>query len=162
MISYRLDSLTIGTIAVAALDAWTTYYFITHGLGVEKNAILASLAQHSLLWIPVHTLMRALLVPMMPDVCRQTFASSLLTAHSLLAGNNLSGISIGRFILVDTIGFAAVVGISASVGVITFIYQLATKHSSCASVAYSTALVMVWLIILSAVEGVFYLIGRSL
>ncbi len=161
-ITYRLDLLTLSTIAATALDAWTTYYFIAHGLGVETNPILGPLAKHSLIWIPVYGSTPALLIPTMPDVCRQTFAIPYLAAGVLLGINNLCGIQLGWFALIDSLGFYNVQAALIGTGVIAFMYKLAATFTSWTSAARSTAIVVSWLAAFGAIETLFYFTGRIL
>lgn len=161
-VSYRLDALTIAAIAAAALDAWTTYYFIAHGLGSEANPILAPLARHSLVWIPIYLLAQPLLIPVMPDVCRQSFATGVLAAGLICGINNLCGIYGGRYILVDVVGFPAIVAITVLLGVLVFAYQLLSKEAGRELVLRSLAIAVCWIVILVAVDAAFYLVANLL
>jgi hypothetical protein len=157
MASYRLDALTIAAIAAAAFDAWTTYYFMAYDLGLEANPILASLARHSLIWIPVYLMAQPLLIPAMPDICRQSFAIGVLTASLLCGINNLCGIYAGKYILVDLLGFPAIVAASVLLGLLTFVYQLLSKEAGRKLALRSVAIAVLWIVIFVAVDGTFYL-----
>ena len=156
MVSYRLDALALAAIAAATLDSWTTYYFIAHGLGVEANPILAPLARHSLIWVPDYLLAKPLLIPAMPDVCRQAFATGFLAASLLCGINNLCGIYAGKFILVDLLGFPAIVAVSVLSGLLVFVYQLLSKGAGRELVLRSVAIAVCWIIIFIAVDATFY------
>ena len=157
MASYRLDALTIAAIAAAALDAWTTYYFMAYDLGFEANPILASLSRHSLIWIPVYLMAQPLLIPAMPDICRQSFAIGVLTASLLCGINNLCGIYASKYILVDLFGFPAIVAVSVLLGLLAFVYQLLSTKADRKLALRSVAMAVLWIVIFVAVDATFYL-----
>jgi hypothetical protein len=160
-ISHRLDAYTLTAILAAALDAWTTGYFLVHRLGVETNPILAPLVRHSLVWIPIVLLSRPLLIPLLPDVCRQAFAVFYITTGTLFAINNASGILAGSYFLVEVFSFESVIIAGLMFGVITFAgYLLVRKGQPTAARAVAQALV--WIAIFAAFDGIFALIGHSL
>ncbi len=148
--------------AATALDAWTTYFLLSGGLGVEKNPVLAPLAQHSLLWVPVYLFTPTLLVPAMPDVCRQSFAAFYLGLGLLLGINNLRGIVAGSFFLIDGVGFPAVVAACLFVGATVFAVQLSTASARKASLRQHLAVVVVWTTFFCFFEGLYYVAGRHL
>ena len=162
MVSYRLDALTIAAIAAASLDAWTTYYFISHSLGVETNPILAPLAPHSLIWIPIFLLAKPLLIPAMPDVCRQSFATGFLAGGLIFGMNNLCGIYAGKYILVDRFGFPAITAVCMVLGTIAFGYQLVAKNTGRAWVLRSLAIAIGWIALFAIVDATFYFVAQSL
>jgi hypothetical protein len=161
-VSYRLDALTIAAIAAATLDAWTTYYFIAHGLGTEANPVLATLARHSLIWIPIYLLAQPILIPAMPDVCRQPFATGFLAAGLLCGINNLFGIYAGTYIVVDRLGFPAIVTICMLLGLLTFIYQLFSKGTGRELALRSLVIAACWIIVFIALDAMFYLAAQLL
>lgn len=157
MVTYQLDVLTIAAIAAATLDAWTTYYFIAHNLGVETNAVLAPLARHSLIWIPTYLLAKPLLIPAMPDVSRQAFAIGFLASGLLFGVNNLCGIYAGKYILVDHFGFPAIAVACFLLGILAFLYQLIIKNAGRSSNLRFLAIALLWLGVLAGVDAAFYL-----
>jgi hypothetical protein len=161
-VSYRLDALALAAIAAAALDAWTTYYFIAHDLGFEANPVLAPLARHSLIWIPAYILAQPLLIPMVPDVCRQSFATGFLVAGLLCGINNLCGIYAGRYILVDLFGFPVLVAVSVLAGMAAFVYQLVSNGADRDLIRRSVAAGARWIVIFCAMDATFYLVAQLL
>lgn len=159
---YRLDALTGAMLAATALDAWTTYYFLSHGLGVEMNPVLAPLVQQSLVWVPVYLLTPTLLVPAMPEVCRQSFAVFYLAIGLLFSINNLGGIYAGSFALVDSVGFQAIRGFGLFLGALAFIGLLDFANAAKPSALRCTAIALVWIPVFGAIEGLFYVASRFL
>jgi hypothetical protein len=160
-ISYRLDALTFAAIAAAALDAWTTYYFLAHNLGVEKNAVLALLAQHSLAWVPVFIMSRPLFIPFLPEVCRQTFAVFFLTVGLLFGLNNLGGIFAGSYFIVDIFSFASVIISGLFFGALTFVFQLVTNATG-RSLPGSIAIVVAWIGVFISFDFAFRVLAQFL
>jgi hypothetical protein len=158
-VSCQLDALTFAAIVAASLDTWTTYYFIAHRLGIEKNANLALLAEHSLLWIPIVILSPPLLIPILPEVCRQSFAAFYLTLGLLFGLNNLAGIYAGRYILVDVFSFESVVISALFAGAAMLVYQLATNPIQ-RSLARSAAILAAWIAVFVSLDFVFHAIAR--
>ena len=102
---YHLNGLTLAMLAAALLDTATTSYFLSTGVGYEANPVLAPLASVSLWWVPTYLLLRPLVTPLMPDVSRQTFAVSQCLIGTLCGLNNLSGIFLDYYFIVDNVGF---------------------------------------------------------
>jgi len=157
MVSYRLDALSLAAIAAATLDTCTTYYFLAHDLGVETNPILAPLARHSFLWIPIYLLAKPLLIPAMPDACRSAFAVGYLASGLLLGLKNLGGIYFGKFFLIDYLGFTATVIACAGLGVGAFLFPLIQRNAGRASSIQSVAIALGWTAAFIAVDAAFYL-----
>ena len=149
-------------LAATALDVWTTYYVLSHGLGVEMNPVLGPLVQRSLIWVPVYLLTNPLLIPAMPDVCRQSFAVFYLAIGLLFSINNLCGIYAGNSVLVDCVGFQAVRGLALLLGALTFAVRLANPSAAKLSAVRSTVILLGWIAVLSVIEWLFYLASRFL
>ena len=159
--SYRLDFLTVGMIAATALDAATTYYFISRGVGQELNPVLGPLTERSLIWIPIYFAIPTLLVPAMPDVCRQTFAVPHLIGGLVFGMNNLGVILSGQAPILDAIGYYNLEAAVLLIGLLTFAYQVKTRSKDWASAIKSTRTVFTWIVAIAFLEGVFYLAGHT-
>jgi hypothetical protein len=149
-------------LAATALDVATTCYFLSRGLGVEMNRVLAPLAQRSLIWVPVYLFARPLFVPTMPGVVRESFAAHYLAVGLLISINNLCGILLGTYVLVDNLGLAAVQGGGMLIAATTFVARLSARKTTWKLTAQCIGLALVWLAAFVVIEGGFSLLGRLL
>lgn len=157
---FRFDRLTVAMLLAAILDSVTTYYFLSRRLGIELNPILAPLASHSLLWIPVCIVMPKLLVGVMTPPSRQAFASYFLTLCSTFALNNLIGICGGQY-FIDIIGYRTVQVAALVVAIACFQRQL---HAGCSNRKSRTQAVKIaacWIGVYLLIDGAFLVASRT-
>ncbi len=156
LVPYRVDWLVLAAIVVSFLDSITICVFHTSRTGVITDPILAPLANHSLAWIPVYRLAVPLLIPIMPNVCRQSFAVFYLFVGLLFGINNLSGHYLGRFVFVDSIGLYPTVGICFLFASLAFCVRLASSRNTAQSFGNTAA----WLVLAVMLQGIFFAVGR--
>jgi hypothetical protein len=148
--------------AAMALDAATTCFFLSRGLGVEMNPVLAPLVQQSLIWVPVYLFAQPLLVPTMPEVVRESFAAYYLAVGLLFGINNLCGMLLGTYVLVDNLGFEAVRAGGLIVAATTFAGRLAARKTTWKSAGQCIAIALLWIAVFAVIERGFSLAGRLL
>ena len=119
-VPYRLDWLVSSAIAFTVLVSYGTYLVQSNGTGVIVDPILSRLVAHSVIWIPIYRLGSPILLPLMPDVARQTYGVLFLSIGVLFSINNLSGHYFGNFVFVDNLGFFPTVGFCFGLALIVF------------------------------------------
>ena len=157
-VPYRLDWLVWAAIGASLLDSISICIFQSKGTGAIGDLILAPLAAHSLAWIPIYRLAVPLLIPMMPNVCRQSFAVFYLSVGVVFCVNNLSGHYLGTFVFVDSVGLYPTLAICFVLGFLTFCVQSARSGS----LARSIRIAVTWLALAVIIQGIFFAVGRSI
>jgi hypothetical protein len=112
-------------LSAALLDAVTTWFTLSHRLGVESNHLAAVLFRHSTFWIPVFLLILPSLVPFLPEIPRRTLAIFFLTLQLLAGLNNLGGILFHHYMIAEYLGRSLVYGVSLSLSAWFFLSALA-------------------------------------
>ena len=84
---YRMDLLVLAALLVNAVGTGIVYSLLD-GFVALSDPVLAALIEKSVLWLPIYRLLPILLLPAMPDVCRQTFASFYLAVGILFGVND--------------------------------------------------------------------------
>jgi hypothetical protein len=158
--AYRLDPLVIAMFAGVLLDTGTTWYFVSHHCGVEKNPTLAPLIRHSLIWIPIYLLCRPLMVPFIPDICRFAFSIYFGLQGLSFGLNNLSGILCGRYFLVDQVGSPAVHGVVLLFSIIIFVWRLSETANNEQDWQPQLLVGLRWLAIFMLLELAFFAVRR--
>jgi hypothetical protein len=157
---YHLDPLVLVMFAAVILDTCTTWFFVSHHCGVEKNPTLAPLVRHSLIWIPIYLLCRPLMVPFIPDTCRFAFSIYFGLQGLLFGLNNLSGILCGRYFLVDQVGSPAVHGACLLFSITVFIWRFSETANNEQDWQPQLLAGLRWLAIFMLLELGFFAVGR--
>jgi hypothetical protein len=91
--------------------------------GTEANFILKDLISISIWFIPIYLLStNALFIPFLSEVLRKTFSYTFGFVSISLALNNFSLLVFNNAVLVDTIGFNAIVILFVLFGLAMFVY----------------------------------------
>lgn len=114
----------------ASLDSATTWWVLSHRLGVEANPVAAALFGHSWWWIPPYLLLRPLLVPFLPKLPRVAFGWFYMLLGLTAGGNNLCGILFHRFFLVQRFGIWGVTLFWIVFACALFLFILRQCHGS--------------------------------
>ena len=152
---YRLDRLVIAAVLASMVNAVSICIFHSHGTGVIGTPILTPLAAQSIVWIPIVCLAGPILIPSMPDVCRQTFATLFLSVGVTFSINNLSGHYLGKFIFVETYGIYPTFTFCLLPAFATLGVTLVRARDRLLAVGHMVA----WALIIAAIYGAFFLLG---
>ena len=156
---YRLDFFPVMAIITALLDALTTFWFVANGSGVEMNAVLAPLIQHSVVWIFIYIFARPLIIPLLPDLSRIVIAVFFFTVSLIFGASNLSCILLGDYFATRLFRFYGVLAFSAAMAFAAYLYQC-IKLIGSGNWAFNTILLLVFVASFIAIEYVFFAIGR--
>ena len=155
---YRLDGWAIAAISASVLDSVSIGLLLSQGTGVIRDPILGPLAARSLLWIPVYRLAVPLLIPLMPKVCRQSFAVFYLAVGLLFSINNFSGHYAGWFVFVDSFGLY----VSLALCLIPATQAFGVYSMRAGDFARSLRTTLAWIAFAFMIQAAFLGISRSI
>ena len=122
-LTYTIDFPVLLLFFSVFLDVISTSLFVTLNIGTEANFILRDLISISIWFIPIYLLStNALFIPFLSEVLRKTFSYSFGFVSAMLALNNFSLLAFNYAVLVDTIGFNAMLMLSVLFGITIFVY----------------------------------------
>ena len=154
----RIDWLVCATFAVSLLSSIAIYLYHSAGTGMIGDPILARLAEHSVVWIPIYRLSPALLICFMPNGVRQSFAIFSLVVGTLSCVNDFGGHFFGRYLVLEAITITTAFSLCLS---LSCLYSV-TLFLSSSNRRRLTRNTLGWLAVVLAVEGVFFAIGRTM
>ncbi len=155
---YRWEWWALAATAATCLDVVAIWQFHTHGTGAIGDPILAPLAAQSAWWIPVYRLAVPLLIPWMPAVCRQAFATFYISLGVCFGINNLLGHFAGYFLFVDSIGLYGTLTLCLLLGALMFAIQIARATHP----ARSLLAMIVWIVVAISMQAGFFALVRFL
>lgn len=156
-VPYRIDRFAMAAILASLLDSISIGLILIYGTGVIGDPILGPLAAHSLFWIPIYRLAVPLLIPLMPQVCRQSFAIFYLAVGVLFSVNNFSGHFIGWFVFVETIGLY----VSLAICFVPAIQAFGVFAIRSGKFARPLRITVAWIVIALMIQATFFIISRS-
>jgi hypothetical protein len=156
IVPFRLDWLTLAAFVASLMDAVAIWIFFSNGTGMIGDRILAPLASKSPVWIPIYRLAVPMLIPVMPQTCRQSFAVFYLATGVAFSINNFSGHFLGKFVFLDSIGLLPT-GAACFVFAIVAFY-LGVMHSR--NVTRSLRNTMAWTAFAALIQFAFYLVDH--
>ena len=121
--TYTIDFPVLLLFFAVFLDIISTSLFVGLNVGTEANFILKDLISISIWFIPVYLLLtNAVFVPFLSDVLRKTFSYTFGLVSIFLGLNNFSLLMFNYAVLIDTIGFNAMVMLFVLFGLTIFVY----------------------------------------
>jgi hypothetical protein len=121
--TYTIDFPVLLLFFAVFLDIISTSLFVGLNVGTEANFILKDLISISIWFIPVYLLStNAVFVPFLSDVLRKTFSYTFGLVSIFLGLNNFSLLMFNYAVLIDTIGFNAMVILFVLFGLTIFVY----------------------------------------
>jgi hypothetical protein len=121
--TYTIDFPVLLLFFAVFLDIISTSLFVGLNVGTEANVILRELISISIWFIPVYLLStNAVFVPFLSDVLRKTFSYTFGLVSIFLGLNNFSLLMFNYAVLIDTIGFNAMVILFVLFGLTIFVY----------------------------------------
>jgi hypothetical protein len=122
-LTYTIDFPVLLLFFAVFLDVISTSLFVTLNVGTEANFILKDLIAISIWFIPIYLLStNALFIPFLSDLLRKTFSYTFGFVSISLALNNFSLLIFNNALLVDTLGFSAMVIVFVLFGLAIFVY----------------------------------------
>ena len=158
IVPFRLDGLTVAALTACLVDAVSIWIFFANGTGIIADRILAPLAASSAAWIPIYRLAVPVLIPVMPQTCRQSFAVFCLTSGIGFSINNLSGHFWGDFVLLSHVGLFETGAIFFAFGLVAFCFGVFRFGNFARSLCNT----VVWIGFAMLVQLAFYFIGHAL
>jgi hypothetical protein len=155
LVPYRLDLLTLITIAASAIHSLTVWWFLSNGSGRILDPDLARLASHSLLWVPIYHLTGPALLAVMPRTCRESFASLFLAIGIVFSINNACGALWGRFVVMENVNLPTAVGICVASALVVFAILTISRQHRIRTLLHG----MTWLCVICLLKSVFYAIS---
>ena len=154
----RLDWFVCSTFVVSALSAIAIYLYHSTGTAMIGDPILARLAEHSVVWIPIYRLSPVILIFFMPNGVRQSFAVFFLVVGILSCVNDFGGHFFARYLVQEAITIPTAFILCFS---LSCLYSV-TLFLSSSNRRRLTRNTLGWLAVVLAVEGVFFAIGRTM